>query len=143
MDLMTLRKKECCSATRHFWVSWLLSHPKQDKTSKKCGNSSIGCGPQTSLQKIGYITRHLYNELQKSAHEMKEELMLCQSELNDVDSKEMEDDSNEWMDAVIEVPATHKQYTLHGHSQCRDGTMTTLSPRHVFILCYLHVITLL
>ena len=55
----------------------------------------------------------LYTQLQKSAHEMKEELMLCLSELNDVDPNEMEDDSNDWMDAVDRGGLQHTSDMLY------------------------------
>ena len=48
----------------------------------------------------GYVTRRLYQKLENSKHIMKKELCLCLTEMNDVDSKDMQDDSDDWMTIV-------------------------------------------
>ena len=48
----------------------------------------------------GYVTRKLYQKLKNSKHMMKKERCLCLTEMNDVDPKEMQDDSDDWMTIV-------------------------------------------
>ena len=55
----------------------------------------------------GYVTRTIYHKLKDSKHPLKGELLLCLTELNDVDPSEMEDESKDWMEIVDRGGLTH------------------------------------
>ena len=56
---------------------------------------------KTALRYVaGYVTRTIYRRIKDSNHPIKDELLLCLSELNEVDPSEMEDESKDWMEEV-------------------------------------------
>ena len=55
----------------------------------------------------GYVTRTIYRRLKDSKHPLKDELLLCLAELNDVDPSEMEDESKDWMERIDRGGLTH------------------------------------
>ena len=48
----------------------------------------------------GYVTRKIYRKLKNSKNLMKDELLLCLAEINDVDPNEMLDESNDWLKEI-------------------------------------------
>ena len=90
----------------------------------------------------GYVTRALYQKLQKSKHLMKKELCACLTEMNDVDPDEMHDESDDWMNTIDRGSLKHitnmvymlfvsVELVLRKHLQGDQPSLTTVKEKAI------------
>ena len=107
------------------------TYPITTGTQREAAPPELDYHERNALRYVrGYTTRHLYAQLKRSANVMKEELMLCLSELNDVDPTEMEDDSNDWMVAVDRGGLQHTSEMMYMVFMSAEEELRKHLPEH-------------
>ena len=84
-----------------FFNHLIQQHFPTSSTEAPQSVQSLDYNESNALRYIsGYLTRSIHHKLKKTTHKLQQELCLCLAELNDVNPDELDDESNEWMNAV-------------------------------------------
>ena len=86
------------------WLQFPLKAEEQQSTSS-CKHTLTYCEKNALRYAAGYVIRHLQTKIKRSAHQLKDELLFCLTELKETENQEEE--SEDWIKSIDRGGLTH------------------------------------